>query len=185
VNLPAGASRVAKAGELAGTQAPLLYVTKLDVPDGVEIEGRLDVYGADLCSFPPPIPYAIAKIAMPVYERLAAAGEVQRHFGADLGTGDVRLNVGVYNGGGQSANVMIRARRPLCEIETTVTQTATIAANTIVQIALPHVPPCNSGDELNPAWSTEITVEADQPSLSFVSVISTDPTAPIFAAVVP
>lgn len=185
VEIPASAAIVAKPGTLAGNASDqLLWVTRLDVPEGVEIEARLDLYDADLCSLRPPTSIADAKIVMPVFDELTPANELQTHLGADLGASNVRLNVAVYNAGETNANVILRARRPLCAQSIATEQTAIVPANTITQIALPSLTPCSSGDEQNPAWSTEVTVESDQPAFSFVSVISTESSPRIFATVV-
>jgi hypothetical protein len=185
VEIPANGVHVAQRGGLAGNASDrVLWVTRLDVPDGVEIEGRLDLYETDLCTLRPPISVAEAKLVLPSFDRLADAGEIQTHNGADLGMTPVRLNVAVYNAGTASANVIVRARRPLCAQPTSVVHTATVPANTITQVTLPPVPQCNTGDETNPTWSTEVRVEADQPSFSFVSVIATTPSPTVFATVV-
>jgi hypothetical protein len=104
---------------------------------------------------------------MPVFRHLIPASQEQVHYGTDLGGVETRQNVGVYNAGEASANVVITVRQPFCG--RTSMQTALIAPDTFMQVSVPSIVPCSTGELQSNSTYTVVTV--DQPSLSFVSTL--------------
>lgn len=183
--LPSRTSIGSAAAGLSRSEGATLWVTRLDVPPEVAVEGRLELYLENPCTLPPPAEAPFAKVPMPVFTRLAAAGEVQNHFGVDLGAQDVRLNVGIYNAGESAATALIEVTLPLCSPAPISTRTALISANDVVQVPLTDLQPCSFGDPLRPAWAMNVHVTLDQPSLSFVSTLSKDAALTVTTSVTP
>ena len=105
---------------------------------------------------------------MPLFTRLAAPGELQRHLGTDLGATSVRLNVGIYNAASSAANATITVTQPVCA-RTSVT-TVSIEPDTFTQFAV-SVAPCGGPSNEN-SFAAYTSVVVDQPSLSMVSVLA-------------
>src|SRR5438105_11275473 len=104
IKIPAGTS-FALLGAVSG-------IVRYDVPDALGIEGRMELQGASICATGPPPGSLFTKIRMPVFTRLVPAGEEQVHYGTDLAGSEVRINVGIYNAGAQSANATIAVIQP-------------------------------------------------------------------------
>lgn len=115
VTIAGGTSRTSHFGGLSGHRsANALWVSRLDVPEGVRVEGRLELWYDELFVGRPPPIAPLAKLSMPVFDRLARAGEEQLHFGTDVGGRRSRLNVAIYNGGTVAASARITLVEPLC-----------------------------------------------------------------------
>lgn len=159
--------------------APSLYVMRIDAPEGLIADARLELWALRDCppqSPPPAAPFS--KVPMPVFERLAEAGEEQVLVGTDLASQPSRLNVGIYNAGAVEGHAIIRVHAPFCAQADLGSTTAVVAPDTLVQVRVEALQPCG-GDPETPGWATYVTVTVDQPSLSFVSVLSNElpPTA--------
>lgn len=80
----------------------LLLVNKLDVPPGVLVESRIEIYGVGGAELPCPSSGSIGSevvghFASPVVESLVPPNSPHFHLGSDLGTLTSRTNVGIYN----------------------------------------------------------------------------------------
>ncbi len=154
---------------------PPIWVDHLSVPDGVRIESRLELSEAEC--FPPPasFPAAFGKLSFPVYRSLAPAGSQQLFLGADNGTADSRVNIGVYNAGTVRAAAHLEVRRA-CDDLVVATEGVTIAPNSLTQFSLQPTqdrPACI--DNRANAYANYATVTVDQPSLAYVSTLSNHP----------
>jgi hypothetical protein len=152
-----------------------IWVTKLDVPEGVHVEGRLE-FIFDVChGTQPPNTTAAGAVALPVFEHLTAPHQPQIHFGTDLGVQPARYNVGIYNAAEIQAIATIEVTRPACLGDAKVTRTLTIPARTLVQESLFGIDMGCAG-QLNDTgvapWVTYTTVTVDQPSLSYVIALA-------------
>ena len=151
---------------------PSLWVMRLSVTDNIRVDARVDQWEAQLCppqGIPPSAPFA--KIPMPVFERLAPPGQEQVHPGTDLAAQSARLNVGIYNAGILAATAVVRVHAPFC-VQADIGSIATgVPPDAVVQVPIPTTAAC-AGDPFHPGWATYVTVTVDQPSLTFVSVLS-------------
>lgn len=176
ITIAAGTSRTSHFGERL---QDALWVSRFDVPSGVRVEGRLELWLVEPFTGRPPTSVPFAKLSMPVFDRLAPPGEEQFHFGTDIGGKRSRVNVAIYNGGAVPATARITVLEPLCAT-TIAEQTALIAPNQIVQVPVENPPriSCANG------WARSIRVIVDQPSFSFVSVLATEGPPDVTTAVV-
>lgn len=172
----------------AAAPAPA-WIAQYEISDEITPESRLEIYplaqygpGGDFL-LPP-----LANVSMPVFTRLFQPGEPQRHLGTDQGGMPVRVNVGIYNAGTQTATATITLvervsglpvpvpvpenasrRRPdevSCKRE--ISAIVTVPPDTYQQFPLGDLEPC-----YNPySFETFTTVTVDQPSLSVVSTLS-------------
>ena len=169
---------------VGGTANAFLWVTKLDIPEGITAEGRLEYFTANFCAVGQPPPLAPAgKISLPVFSRLVPAGEEQVHFGTDLGGQIVRLNVAIFNAATVPANATITVVQPVCG-RVPATMTGTVPSDSIVQLGIPRIEPCLA-KITSLGWASYVTVTVDQPSFSFVSTLRNDTLPSTTAAVVP
>ncbi len=150
-----------------------LWVTHLDIPDGVVMESRIEI-GQTRCAFgevPNPSPI-YGKLSFPVYRSLQPAGVPKFHIGTDLGSIDARNNVAVFNAGTSLANVHIDLRQG-CDDAVIDTLDVVLAANTTQQFSLRNVQTnCGESATNTRPWVTYVVVTVDQPSVSFVSSLS-------------
>jgi hypothetical protein len=151
----------------------VLWVSHLDVPDGVTIEARNEVSDIEYCT-PEGIfsRGVVGKVSMPVITQLTPAGVPQIILGTDLGAAGARENVMVYNGGDREATVDIQVRSA-CDDSVVDSRTVSVAPNTITQFggfttgASTICPPGFL------AYNVRYTVvTADQPSFSIVSTLT-------------
>jgi len=154
---------------------PPIWVDHLSVPDGVRIESRLELSEAEC--FPPPasFPAAFGKLSFPVYRSLAPAGSPQLFLGADNGSADSRVNIGVYNAGTVQGAAHLEVRRA-CDDFVGAAQDVTIGPNSLTQFSLQQTqdhPACT--DNRADAYENYATVTVDQPSLAYVSTLSNHP----------
>ncbi len=154
------------------TTANPLWVTHLDVPDGVVVESRIEI-GISSCLTVPPNPLPIfGKVSFPVYRGLQPAGVPKVHLGTDLGGMDARNNVGIFNSGTTTANAHIELRQA-CDDAILGSLDVTLPANTTRQFTLPSVKTsCGESATATKPWVTYVMLTVDQPSISFVSILS-------------
>lgn len=168
----AGRSRALSLDPDLPDRAPAeIWVTKLDVPDGVQVEGRLEYIFDDCHSRRPPNTWAAGAVALPVFDHLTVPNQPQIHFGTDLGVQTARYNVGIYNAADVRATATVEVTHPACLGDTKLTRTFSIPPHTLMQESLFGIGPWCEG-ELNDVgvspWVTYTTVTVDQPSLSYV-----------------
>jgi len=153
-----------------------LWVLKLDVPDNVLLENFLQIGVIfDLGGGVPPSsgPTVLGKVPLPVIRRLVPAQEEQLHLGSDLGRDQAsRVNVSVYNAGSTPATAQIELRSH-CTEEVLATRTVSVPAESLQQFTgfSVRIPACGGGAYGPENIYTRVVV--DQPSFSFVSVLST------------
>ena len=123
------ASPVATAWRAPGLSS--LSVLHLDIPPGVVVESRDEVFADSLVGFPSAFP--AGKVSMPIFRQLAPANAKQIILGTDLMANATRINVGVYNGGDQTASANIEIRR-VGDDSIVDTRTISVDANTLVQV---------------------------------------------------
>jgi hypothetical protein len=146
---------------------PTLWVLHLDVPAGVVAESRNE-YSIQF-AIPELFPFPRGKVSMPIFRELAPAGKPQVHLGTDLSVNDSRLNVMIYNGGGETATATIEVRRT-CDSALMDSRTITVTPNTLVQAgSLAVGPSANCPPRTTEAWARYTIVTVSQPSLTFVS----------------
>lgn len=160
-----GAVRVGPAAE-DHRPAPV-WLDHLDIPNGVVVEGRLE-YRYEDCTAKPQPTEPLGKVSSPVFRELTPAGVATLHPGTDLGTQNVRVNVGIYNAGDVFATALIEVKRPFCPGVAAVTQTVSIPPHWLIQTSVFDPPAyCTFG-----AADMTTTVTVDQPSLSYAVTLS-------------
>ena len=148
-----------------------IWMTRLDAPPAVVIEGRLE-YRFETCSLVPQPDFALSKMASPVFRALTPPGIETFHPGTDLGVQNVRINVGVYNDGEVAASAVIQVYRPGCPARGQAVKVISVPAKSLVQESVFETPPACLGLTDVREWITATTVTVDQPSLSFTSILS-------------
>jgi hypothetical protein len=150
----------------------------LDVPAGVVVEGRDEVYEILTCTSDPS-PGPPVKTSLPVFRTLAPPGLPQVKLGTDLGTTPARQNVAIYNAGNQTATALIEVRRA-CDDGLVDSRTVSIPPKTISQfggfgMGSPQNE-CRAGPQ--PAdlranhYVRYTVITVDQPSISLVSTLT-------------
>jgi len=151
-----------------------LWVVHLDIPEGVTIESRDEVYAVPLCGLTDgrdglPEDESAGKVSLPIFRSLVPAGVRQIKLGTDLSSHGSRLNVAIYNAATEEAHATIEIRR-VCDDALLDTRSVVIAADAITQFGgfSGSGGRClGSGVE---ALYTAITV--DRPGFSYVSNVS-------------
>jgi hypothetical protein len=165
--VPAGRTVSAKGKVIWLPRIPVpLWFVHLDVPSGVIVQSRAEAH-SDSCGGVPPSPTPeLGAFSLPVFRRLTPAGVSEVHLGADLGSENAYVNVGVYNAGASPASAVIELRQS-CGDSLLAERTVQIPPNSIVQVTglngTPSGCPTTQG-----SWMRYVTVKVDQPSLSYV-----------------
>jgi hypothetical protein len=150
-----------------------IWITHMEVPDGIRVEGRLE-FDFENCSDHPRGVFAVGAVSTPVFESLVPPNTPQVHFGTDLGIQPARYNVGVYNAGIVDALAHIEVTRPACPDDPRIIVQVTIPAGRFVQTSVFGIgrgTQCEVPVFLEKpvgAWLTYTTVTVDQPSLSYI-----------------
>jgi hypothetical protein len=162
-----------------------LIVNHLDVPQGVIVESRGELWGplSTPLPCPPPEPGGVpasevfGTMPLPVVRSLAPAGTEQTHLAIDLGTQPIRTNVGIYNSGTATANAAIELRRS-CDDTVVERRFTAVPANAVVQVFGITDTPRTSGNSCSSSGSTYysryVVVVMDQPGFSFVTSLATN-----------
>ena len=161
-----------------------LIVNRLDVPKGVVVESRAEIYSGRAltplpCSinFPGSLPQVFGTLPLPVVTALIPAGKEHVHLATDLGTHRTRANVAIYNGGPTSATGVVEVRRG-CDDVLLDTRSVAIPSTSIVQFfsfkdgrdEIRNGCPIHRTTEYN----QYVTVVMDQPGFSFVTTLTRD-----------
>lgn len=174
-----------RAGENGGSNnwAPGAFmVNRLDVPAGVLVESRGELYGPETtalpCQAPPgslPSPEVFGTIPLPVVRTLTPAGVEHVHLATDLGTQRIRVNVGIYNAGAAAATALVEVRRS-CDDVLIEARAVMIPTNSVTQALgfndSPRPTGCTS--PATTEFSRYVTVAMDQPGFSFVTTLAND-----------
>jgi hypothetical protein len=170
-------------------QPSILWVNRLDVPDGVLFANRIQTFIADPDHPETPCTgksTGYAGLPLPIFSSLMPAGNAQYFLGLDVGSNpadiqitDARINVGIYNGGAASAtatvNIYCGGLGPDPPFANTLLATTAIqvSANTLVQrtvVASTQAGACPTAG--SSFWYA--TVTADQPSFSYAIGLSNE-----------
>jgi hypothetical protein len=145
-----------------------LWVTHIDVPQGVIVESRIRI--GDMLQVGPPVHDGDrGKLSFPVYRSLQAAGTPKIHLGTDLEEIPSRNNVAVYNAGDVSAHARIEVHQ-LCDEALIDSRDVDIPAKTVIQAT--GLSTAGDGCMNTSPRYTYVAVMVDQPSLSWVSTLS-------------
>ena len=148
----------------------VIWVNKIDVPDGVLLRSRAEG-GFSGCGsgIPPSLVPDFGAFSLPVFDQLVPAGTPQIHLGADLGAQPSSLNVGIYNDGLGSAAATVEIRQ-VCDDAVRERRAFTIPAKTLLQfggLGLGGTSCPSPGSEFN-SWMRYVIVTADQPGFSYI-----------------
>jgi hypothetical protein len=150
--------------------APLLVV-KLDVPDSVVVESRIEI-GTQFCAGPPPIGNPNrGKLSFPTFRSLQPPGVAKVHLGTDLASISARNNVAVYNAGSVAANAHIEVHRG-CDDAVIEARDQQVPAFSVVSVNGLGVATGRDLCGTTAPWVTYVAVVVDQPSLSWVSTLA-------------
>lgn len=182
VVIPSGRSATLQGLRAWGTapNAPL-WVVQVDAPDTVDIEGLLRIGTIDTVTLASPTgrPDRFGRAQLPVFRSFVPAGERQSHLSTDLGNdlgNEVasRVNVGIYNPTAVTANATIEFRQH-CDDTLLASTNLIVPPDTVIQVpglgGTSHNCPSNDPSFLG-GGGIYAVVTVDQPSASFVSVLS-------------
>lgn len=150
---------------------PKLWMMQLDIPDGVVIESRNEVFLTNSCIIFPNFAVSLAKVSMPVFRSAVPANQQQVHLGTDVGSKDAHINVGIYNQSHVVANAHIEIRRS-CDDTVIDARDVQIPPDSLEQFTNFRKGPnvgCSAGMSYNVGRYTLVTV--DQPSMTFATVL--------------
>lgn len=159
---------------------PALWVAHLDVPNDVQVVSRLLVLAGEpnACGGGAPggSQHTYSSIAMPVVQTLAPPNIPQIHLSTELGgdsvgSTDGRTNVGVYNGGSDSAVATIELRRA-CDSSLLESRTASIPSNSVIQFNNFSNVFDGCTEFATAVFETYVVVTVDQPSFSYAITLS-------------
>jgi len=157
-----------------GTGTSALSGVHLDVPTGVVIDSRDEFFAVDApCLVVGPYRVSLGKLSLPVYRSLQPAGKPKVFLGSDLGGRNLRVNVGIYNAGTAPATVQLQLRR-VCDGSVDDERVITVPPQTTLQYGSLHKGSDDTctADPITPPYQRYTVVTADQPSLSYVSVLA-------------
>jgi hypothetical protein len=157
----------------ASEQAGNIWIMNLDVPPGVVVESRDEIFLGDGCIVTTPVPNtSLGKVSLPVFHDAVPANEQQVHLGTDVGSKAARLNVGIYNQSQIAANAHIEVRRS-CDNSVVDARDVQVPPDTLIQVTGFHLGAntCAAfGTTFN--WLRYTVVTVDQPSFTFATVLS-------------
>lgn len=178
-------------GEYGGTntwapsnQLYVFLVNRLDVPTGITVESRGELWGPDTrpsLPCPPtepgsfPAAEAFGSFPLPVIRTLTPAGTEQVHLAVELGTQPFRTNVGIYNAGASPASAVVELRRS-CDDAVIERRNVTVPADSVIQVTGLSGDPRGSGctSLATTVYSRYVVVTMDHPGFSFVTSLASD-----------
>ena len=174
--LPPGRTVAGIAGSLGWYPDPraTLFVTRIDVPDGVIFEARSEPTGLEYalpCSTDRFAPLHVrGAFPLPVVKALAPANTAQHFLSADLGHLANRAYATIYNAADDEATAVIRVYRE-CDEQLVATQSVAVAGNTVVSAALE-----GSYDACLNSWPVgrHVVITLDRPGFALVSAVDGD-----------
>jgi hypothetical protein len=158
--------------------APFVFmVNKLDVPPGIVVQSRGELWGRGLfisCS-----PFAVGteifgSFQLPIISVLTPANVPQHHLTSEFGTVPSRTNVGVYNGASVAGTARIEIRKA-CDDQIIETRTITVPAQSVVySVGFKNSPQSPNCQEFNNTsdYSRYVVVTSDQPGFSFALTVA-------------
>lgn len=159
---------------------PQLWVYRLDVPSGVLVDSSMyPSIDNPFCATPYFVTHAYGKTKLPTFPALVPAGGRQVLTGLTLGQIPGHINIGIYNGGRDSAAAVIEIHRA-CDGTLVDTRTVIVPGNTMEQFG-GFVATASQTDCFEPnGFNGYATVMVSEPSLAYASVVA-DGEAPISA----
>jgi hypothetical protein len=159
-------------------RAPFVFmVNKLDVPAGVVIQSRGELWGQGLLISCSPFSSGdeiFGSFPLPVVYSLTPAGVSDYHLATDFGTVQSRTNVGVYNGSTVGGTARIEVREA-CDDQIIETRTVPVPAQTVIYAVgfknTPLSPNCTEFDNTSD-YSRYVVVTLDQPGFSFALTVA-------------
>jgi hypothetical protein len=156
----------------SGSQGSNLWMMHLDVPPGVIVESRDEIFLTDSTLIGLPQSTSLGKVSLPVFREAVPANEQQIHLGTDLGGKPARVNVGIYNQSQIIANAHIEVRRS-CDNSVVDTRDVQVPADTLIQITGLQVGVSTCAPfGTTYRWLRYTVVTVDQPSMTFTTVLS-------------
>jgi hypothetical protein len=153
-------------------RAPGIWMMHLDVPEGVIIESRDEMFQGSACISSPFPPSSLGKVSLPVFRAAVPANQPQVHLGTDIGSKDARINVGIYNQSDVIANAHIEVRRS-CDNSLVDSRDVQIPPDSLVQFAgfRKGLNICGSNaSTFN--WLRYTVITVDEPSMTFATALS-------------
>ena len=162
------------AWEPASEQAGNLWIMHLDVPEGVVIESRDEMFEGNACVASPSPAFSLGKVSLPIFRTAVPANQPQVHLGTDVGSKDAHINVGIYNQSQIIANAHIEVRRS-CDNTVVDKRDAQVPPDTIVQVTglrkgSNFSPPCGPNAAIFD-WLRYTVITVDEPSMTFATVV--------------
>ncbi|HEV7426396.1 MAG TPA: hypothetical protein VGQ46_08505 [Thermoanaerobaculia bacterium] len=155
-----------------GSQSGNVWMMHLDVPDGVVMESRNEMFDTYVCNAQRVELGSLGKVSLPIFRDAVPANQPQVHLGTDLGSKIARINVGIYNQAQVIANAHVEVRRS-CDNAVVDSRDVQIPADTVLQVTgLQQGHSFCSGTPATQVWLQYTVVTVDQPSMTFTSVIS-------------
>jgi hypothetical protein len=160
----------------------VFMINHLDVPEGVLVESRTEIYGTASSGMPLPCsPLAggtpvFGSVPLPVVRALTPAGVPQFHLRTDVGTLNSRTNVGIYNDSSVEATASIEVREA-CDDRVLDSRLAAIPPKSVVQItgfANALLTSRCGGAQGAPIYVRYVVVTMNQPGFSFVTSLASD-----------
>lgn len=149
-----------------------LWIMHLDVPEGVVIESRDEMFDTYICTALPADLGSLGKVSLPVFRDAVPANQSQVHLGTDLGVKDARINVGIYNQSQSAANAHIEVRRA-CDNSVVDARDVQVPPDALIQVGgLRKGPDTCLANPTTQGWLRYTVVTVDQPSMTFVTVLS-------------
>jgi hypothetical protein len=160
----------------------VFMVNHLEVPAGVLVESRTELYGIGTSGRPLPCNLlavgttVFGSVPLPVVSALTPPGVSQFHLRTDVGTLDSRTNVLIYNSAAVSATASVEIREG-CDDQVLDSRFVTIPPNSAAQISgftnallTSHC----TGSQGTPTYVRYVTVVMDQAGFSFVTSLASD-----------
>lgn len=155
----------------------VLVVNKLEIPDGVVVSSRADLYGPPAgCGIPPAaMNHSFGSVPLPVIRSLAGANERQILLATDLGIYPRRTNVIIYNAGSAMATARIELRVG-CDDSLISERLVAIGPNSVIQVTglTDEVPERLCSSPGTTPFTRYVAVTVDQPSFSHATTISNE-----------
>jgi hypothetical protein len=189
--IPAGrtlSTRTFEGSQLGGDPFGfVLVVNKLDIPEGVVVSSRADVYGPPAgCGIPPAaMNHSFGSLPLPVIRSLVAPNERQIHLATDLGIYPRRTNVIIYNAGSSTATARIELRVG-CDDSLISERLVAIGPNSVIQVTglTDEIPERLCSSPGTTPFTRYVAVTVDQPSFSHATTISNEFSVPTIGVTV-
>lgn len=163
--------------------APYVFVVNhLEIPSGVLVESRTELYGTADSGGPLPCsPFAggtavLGSVPLPIVSALTPPGVPQFLLRTDLGTLQSRTNVGIYNGGPTTATATIEVREG-CDDQVLNSRSVAVPGNSVIQVTgfsnAVLTSQC-SGAQGTPLYVRYVVVTMNQPGFSFTTSLASD-----------